>query len=313
MKAYTYECAAISAGKGVNVFSDFDVYSYFREEKFSREHIALNIFRNQIKTSFGVYYHNDSLRTLRYYEKEVHIVCPWEQTGDGHILLYAAYPFFEFQRQKSGYVSAYSAAVALKGKGILFFGKIGAGKTSLSLDLCRRYGAVLIGNDLTIVGLENQEIYLKEGTKFFFLRYESVRRNMPVFLSLFPEKPEDSWLCKVKVAPEQLGIQIARGEILADKIYLVHIDESSTSLLVQKDDTLVTKLFLNENFSRYIRGTSLALLVGEKLEFLGYVPSYDKIEFYDFRVRLIEAIMSRIFYISGSLNAVSDYIANQIF
>lgn len=310
MKSYT--CSVISAKEGVNFHSNVDLFSHFTQKNFQREHLDPVISRKLLPTPFKVNYRDGAAETLVYLEKEVHVEYPWSKMCNGNTLMYLAYPFIELQRQVRGYVTAHSAAVTINGKGILLLGKIGAGKTTLSIDLCRRYGAELIGNDITVVGLRSGRVFLENGSRFLFLRQESVRRNLPDLLSFFPKETDDAWLSKIRIDPEEIGIKIRIGSTQAQKICIVHVDENLPSVYAKRDASLVTKLFLNENFSRYIRATCLAMLGGEELDFLGYVPSYDRIELFEFRKKLISAIIRRIEYISGPLKAVADYISKGV-
>jgi len=305
-----YECGVHSAGVEVDFVSDHDLLPYLTTPEASLDHLELRVSKKLLKSPFRVYYHDHHSRQLIYFEHEAHIFYPWNMMCNGQTVIFASYPFFEVQRQAQGYVTAHSAAVEVNGKSVLLLGKIGAGKSSIAIDLCQRYQGLLIGNDLTIVGLEDEGITLKGGTKFFFLRYESMRRNLPELLRFFPDDPEDTWTCKVKILPAQLGTGIKQGNSLVDQIYLVHVDENAKSLVVRKDNSLVTKLFLNENFTRYIRATCLTMLGGEQLDMIGFIPCFDKLEFYHLRKQLIEAVLSKIYYIAGPLHLVTDYIVN---
>lgn len=307
-----YECSIISAGEKVNFSSDIDLYAQLSNAEFLDEHIELDISMSLAETPFWVHYRNNHAETIRYFRQRLYIAYPWDKMKKGNSLIYASYPFIELQRQRNGYVTAHSGAIDLNGKSILLLGKIGAGKTSIAIDLCRRYGAALIGNDITIIGLQDNELCLKGGTKFFTLRYESMKRNLPDLLPFFPKIPNDSWLHKININPADIGVRLKQGRCRIEKVYLVHIDETLPSIFVQKDDSLVTKLFLHENFSRYIRGTCTPMLGGEEMESLGYIPSYDSPKLYEFRRKLMNTVMSKIFYISGPLKVVTDHIASSI-
>ncbi len=230
----------------------------------------------------------------------------------GETLLYAAYPLLEVQRQRQQWLSAYAAAVSLGEHGVLLLGKSGAGKTSVVIDLCRRYGAQLIGNDLAILGLKEEDLFVKGGTKFLFLRFESIRRSLPDLIKLFPDRPSDGWSHKIKVDPETLGITARLSPAPVKLIVSLHIDDQLPALHVQAGENLATKLFLIENFSRYIKGSCSNVLGGEGFEQLGFIPSYDGLDFYDFRRNLVKVVLTRIKYVSGPLNLVTDYIAGRI-
>lgn len=309
---YQYTCSITSIEETVNFISGIDLFPYFSREEFLREHLDLRVSRNCMETPFMIQYKNAAFESLKYSKRKGYLTYPWDKMDNGHMLVYASYPFVELQRQINSCVTAHAATVALDGKAVLLLGKVGAGKTSISIDLCRRYKAAIVGNDIVVIGLKNGELCVKGGTKFFFLRYESVKRNLPDLLHFFPKNPEDTWLCKIKIKPEDIGVAVQQEKVMVEKVYMVHIDGSSSSLFVKNDDTLVTKLFLNENFSRYIRGTCLSVFGGVNLDILGFVPSYDRAELFEFRKKLISVIMGSIRYISGPLEAVTDYIAQNI-
>jgi len=228
--------------------------------------------------------------------------------NSGETLLYAAYPLLEDQRQSKNWLTAYSAAVSVDDSGILLLGKSGAGKTSVAVDLCRRYGAELIGNDLIILGLRDEQLIVKAGTKFLFLRYESVKKSLPDMINVFPRVPVEPWLYKIKIKPEDVGVNIRIAPASIKQVYNVHVDESFSSLYVQGEQNLATKLFLIENFSRYIKGSCLNILGGSDFKELAFVPSYDKKEYFLFRSKLADLVLAKTKYISGPLNLVTDYI-----
>lgn len=241
------------------------------------------------------------------------IAASWEEVCKGETLLYAALPFFEHRRQKNGFVTAHASAVALSEGSILILGKEGSGKTVVALNLCRLHGAKLIGNDLVVVGTTGEDrLVTRDGTKFLSLRYESISRNIPDLLNLFPETGGDAWLRKVLVQPSEAGITIHEGVVPLTGVYLVHVDETKDRLFVKSADTLVTRLYLNENFSRYIRGTCMSLF-DEHLRFLGYVPSVDSNDLFLRRSLLIDRLLKeyRMMYISGPLGRVVEYIVSR--
>jgi hypothetical protein len=258
------------------------------------------------------YEETDEDFSVRYSSQAAHIRAPWRVIREGESLLYAAIPFIEVQRQQYGYTTIHSAAVYLDGRAILLMGKEGSGKTTTALGLCRTHGAQLIGNDLVIIGSSKKGDRLKihGGTKFITLRYESIRRNMPDLLNLFPDKADDPWLRKVSLFPQRANISLHIGDALLTKAYIVHVDETKDEVFVKAADNLITRLYLNENFSRYIRGTCVAIL-GQGLKHLGYVPSFDSEELFSHRVVVMEQLLSEysMMYISGPLMKVVEYIA----
>lgn len=70
------------------------------------------------------------------------------------------------------------------------------------------------------------------------------------------------------------------------------------------------RLYLNENFSRYIRGGSVTLL-DQHFSFLGYVPSLDSPSLFQNRARLMDRMIKTpsMLYVSGKLADVAGFIA----
>ncbi len=261
---------------------------------------------------FVVEYTNAPNNEVSYSEKHARITMPFTKLRTGELLLYAAFPFLEVLHQRKMIVTMHAAAIEFSGKAVLLLGKAGAGKTSLALSLCRNYGARLIGNDIVKIGLANGNINTYAGSKYFFLRQESIKRNIPSLLHLFPKSKRDAWTNKIYCLPEKLGIDTYVGYAPIAQSYLVHVDETMKYLYVNSADRIDTKLYLNENMSRYIRGTAIALF-SEESHFMGYVPSYDTPAFFTMRVKLIETLISNIgiVYLAGSLNDICQHLVSE--
>jgi hypothetical protein len=252
--------------------------------------------------------------SVAYTDQGVDIAAPWSHVQSGETLLYAALPFVELQSQRLGFSTLHGACVALPQGAVLLLGTSGAGKTVTALQLCLKHGARLIGNDLVEVGrfAGCGQLVARGGSKFVFLRRESIRRSLPELLPHFGEQPHagDSWQTKVKVDPADLGIEVEHEVVPITGTYMVHVDESQEQLFVARADNVVTRLYLNESLARYIRGLSTALL-GPQLQFLGYIPSYDSPDLFARRVDLVERIVTNppIKYVSGNVSAVARYLA----
>ena len=107
-----------------------------------------------------------------------------------------------------------------------------------------------------------------------------------------------------------MGIEIETRELQVSGVFLVHVDETKRALFSRRIDNLTTRLYLNENFSRYIRTTSTTMLGGDRYELLGYVPPLDTRQFYQWRQALIGHLFNvqGIRYVSGSLSLVVQEI-----
>jgi hypothetical protein len=112
--------------------------------------------------------------------------CPMTQMGEE--LIHLAHLLIERRMQLDGYMTARCAAVVREGVAALLLGKIGAGKTTTAIQLCREHGCQLIGNDLCVVGSSESDLQVIAGTRFFHLRYVSIQNNMPDLMHLFSKE-----------------------------------------------------------------------------------------------------------------------------
>ena len=193
-----------------------------------------------------------------------------------------------------------------------FFNQAKCGKTTLSLDFCDKYNYSLIGNDRNVIGFNSdEELVAFDSTKFVFLRYESIKKNIPEQLGLFPNEKKDSWLRKVKVLLDDLSI-IVSSNVTITKSYIIYVDNSQKKLYCRREDDPANRLYLNELFSMYIRGM-YTTFSDKKFRAVGYIPSYDTVQCYKNRTELINAVFesSDLEYVNGNLNAVSEYISEK--
>lgn len=299
-------------GESVGVWSDVNLAPTFAKWK-ELLHLTGAVVGPSSDQEFAVKYVNASFEPVIYSDKSVLVTMPLEQLQSGEMLLYAALPFLEVLHQRKQVVTMHAAAVEFGGRAILLLGKSGAGKTSLTLSLCRNHRARLIGNDIVKVGLVDDSVQACAGSKYFFLRQESIKRNIPDLLSLFPQSVKDTWTHKIYCSPERIGVPTCEGETLITKSYLVHVDETMDDLYTISADNMDTRLYFNENMSRYIRGTAIALF-GQGSQFIGYVPSFDSSDFFNMRVRLTEALISntKMVYLSGNLRDICRFIVKEM-
>jgi hypothetical protein len=307
-----YQYTLSRDGESIGVRSDTDLTPTFAKWK-GLLHLTGVMVGPGSNQEFIVEYVNASFEPVIYSDKSVLVTMPLEQLQSGEILFYAALPFLEVLHQRKRVVTMHAAAVEFGGKVILLLGKAGAGKTSLTLSLCRNHRARLIGNDIVKVGLVNGSVQASAGSKYFFLREESIKRNIPDLLSLFPQSEKDPWTHKIYCSPERLGVPTCEEETPITKSYLVHVDETLDELYTTSANKMDTRLYLNENMSRYIRGTAIALF-GQGSQFMGYVPSFDSSDFFNMRVGLTEALISdtKMVYLSGNLHDTCQFIVKEM-
>lgn len=309
-----YNCAVLLDGCRVSYESTRDLASAFRHLSEQAVFTGLCVEEGASKSPFSIRYSESKEVSVQYYRQHAKINAPWSELREGEALLYAALPFIEVQYQRMGYVTSHAAAVAFPQGAVILLGPGGAGKTTTALTLCQRYGAKLIGNNLVVVGIDQQsrQIMIRGGTKFLHLRHESIRRNMPDLLYLFYPSGEDPWLNKIVMKAVDIGISVQEEPTPLFGAYLVHVDETQSLFFAKPADSVDTRLYLNENFSRYIRGTNVTLLKKD-LSFLGFVPSFDSMALFKRRSILIEKLLKEppMLYVSGNLNEVASFIASR--
>ncbi|MEI7777576.1 MAG: hypothetical protein WCI52_03120 [bacterium] len=298
-------------GESVSVRSETDLSPIFTKWKDLLHFTGVGVSPGG-SHEFVVEYENAPSKPAHYSDNSVQVTVPIQQLQTGELLLYAALPFLEVLHQRKQVVTMHAAAVELGGRAIMLLGKAGAGKTSLTISLCRNHGARLVGNDIVKIRLVGESAFAYAGSKYFFLRKESIKRNIPDLLGMFPQSGKDPWTHKIYCLPDRLGISTCVGEMPIVKSYLVHVDETMNELYTTSADRMDTRLYLNENMSRYIRGTAVALFGGSS-QLMGYIPSFDTPDFFDMRVRLIEGLIlsTKMVYLSGSLQDTCSYITGE--
>jgi hypothetical protein len=243
--------------------------------------------------------------------KTMDITGPYDLLRRGEAIPYLACGLLEVQRQAAGQVTAHAAAVSSSVGAAVLLGKEGAGKTSVALRLCLTYGYRLIGNDLVRIGLEGSFAWAFDGSKFFWLRKAPMRSNHPHLLKYFtPEAKGDEWTERAVVLPHQLNIAVETTPVPIRRLFLLRVDNGLSVLYQERSWGRWPRLYLYENFSRYIRRSCSPLMGGDNFRYLVYLPSLDCEEFHRHRAMLIDHLIERlgITYLSGCLDAVARRI-----
>lgn len=236
---------------------------------------------------------------------------------DGQAVLWTSYWLMEAQRQENSLFTLHSSALKIGDKGILLLGHSGAGKTTVMLDLCRKYNGQIVSNDLTIIGNESVSgrLELINGTKDLRLRLSSVSKNFPDLVNLFQGTNRSAWENKIAVNPEQIGLISCSEPNNLDAIFEIHLDSKEQDpLLVERDEGIPFLYRLYEDMSRIIRGSAISVF-NREAEFLGYMPSLDTEGRHNKRVDCINQMVKRKGIISvsgGNLDQVTETIHNYI-
>jgi hypothetical protein len=104
-------------------------------------------------------------------------------------------------------------------------------------------------------------------------------------------------------------VQTEERPVKLQTAVFVHVDNYQAVNVDEAYDDLVLRLYLNENLSRYIRGTTTPFLT-ERLSFGPYIPPLDCAEAYARRVAVMHHLLqiTKIRYISGTAQYVHDRI-----
>ena len=311
-----------SSKTGIIYITDLPIYEYIIKNKDFLEFPELFVSKQVdfLNNDYILRYNNSDDKNLIINNNEMIIAYPIDEINCDSII-YPGYILIEKKRLNTKEVTCHSACISKDGRGILFIGRSGSGKTTLMLDMCINKGYSLIANDSTILKLKDDKLYANGGTKFIFLRYESIKRNIPNLLNVFDSrevdanyilsKNIDTWRKKIRVLPNELNIKTNSNEVEIVKAYMVHIDENQKEVYNNIDTSLVSKLYLNELLSENIRGVKTTFMDKTYRPCL-YIPSMDTEKHYEFRKQIIDYIINdcALEYISGNINNVANKIDN---
>lgn len=314
-----------SADTGIIYESDLPLYDYFKDNGAFLEFPGLYISKDLVnnRTDYHLIYHNSKNPRLKCEGCNMEIYYPIEEINELSII-YPGYILLENARLQNRAVTCHSACVEKDGKAILLLGKTGSGKTTTAINLCLNYGYNIVANDRTVLRDNGNVLEAIDGTKFIFLRYESIKRNLPDLLDLFIDKEVDinyssqnklidTWRKKIRLLPQDLKIDICGKPSEIVKVIMLHIDESQNELITNADNSLVTRLYLNENLSATVRGLYTTFRNSKNIESL-YIPPLDSEIHYQLRNDIIDKIMNQceIEYVSGQISDVSKYIDEKV-
>ncbi len=317
-----FVCNIAMGDRSVNIFSRIDSFlpSFLGRGEYIPFIPGWRCKTKKAKTKYSVTYIPAKISNLIYSDNRqlIKVYGESEYFSDGQTLAYLVYSLLEVDRQKNSETTAHLAACSKNGKGIILLGERGAGKTSILLALCRKYGYRVIANDLALLGFDKKHnlIFINDGTKIFGLRHTAAKMHHPDLLKFFPKKIKDSWTTKSFILPQQIGVSIDDKKTKVDKVFFCHLHANKKEhFFDEKMSGSWIKVNLYENFSRYIRGSSLIpFLGGIGGNSIGYIPPLDQLNFHKQRVRLINYLVNDIgiTHISGgNLQELCDFIDNK--
>lgn len=300
-------CIEVNGAK-VRYISDIPLLNYFLSNKKFMEFYNAEIIEDSQDINHTIIYHDvDNQEPLIVDNNKMIINYPKEKLTES-IILYMGFHYLEKQFGEKGMCSCHSACISKNGEATLLIGEAGSGKTSLAVNLCNDYGYSLISNDMTLIGSEEDEIYVYGGTKFLNLRYLSVESNMPFLKYLFNNESKDSWTNKISVMASDIGIDEEYGTLPIKNILFIHVD-NRTEFKLSNGDSWRNNFLLYQNTSSHIRG-SAATFIDNRGYPIAYIPPFETKETYDKRIKLLNLINENpnYYYVSDSLNDVINFI-----
>ncbi|MCX6729200.1 MAG: hypothetical protein NTV95_00955 [Candidatus Saccharibacteria bacterium] len=203
---------------------------------------------------------------------------PLSNFGTGNTITHTAHYMAECIRaSESGLLLVHSAAVmdSDSNTATVLFGEKGAGKTTLALRLCHELNYGLVGNDQVYIGSDiNDQVVVEGGNPYFLVRQTAATADEHVasLLNISDSVNVPSWNNKVRIAPNDIGVDIVNHRLEASKLYHVRIDHTQPRLQAQAWTGLQQSLVLHERIGRHITGQATPLH-SDSGEYLGSLPS----------------------------------------
>lgn len=304
---------------GINIYSNYPkIFDILREGSFIPFIPEYRCLKTKATSDYSIVYIEDKFSSARMLNgnKALEIKGSLKDIVEATTIPFRAHFMLEQQMEKDAiFTMGQGAGISKGGKAVFLVGKRGAGKTSITLELCRKYNYNLIGNDLVLVRFKKNKGYFFGGAKVFTLRFTAVKYYNTDLQRFFKKEIPNEWVNKIRLLPKDLGISIEKGIPEIVKVFYVHLlNDKTAPLYIQKiggkEASYLGRLYLYEELSRYIRGTCIPLVYGEQFYIGDYLPSLDKPEYHKNRVKIIDWIMDDVgfYFISGSMDALCQHI-----
>lgn len=265
-----FRCAIHIGDYGLNVYSNYpQTFDILRKGSFIPFIPEYCCVKTKAQSDYSITYINNNVSSARILNdnKALEIRGPLKDVLEASTIPFRAHFMIEPQLQKNSIFTTEGSGVSKEGKAVLLMGKRGSGKTSITLELCRKYNYNLIGNDLVLVGLKKNNGYLLGGTKIFTLRLTTVKYYNTDLQKYFKKKTQNEWTNKVDVYPKNLGISVEKEPTKIVKAFYVHLDNNKSAPLYikqigDKETSNMGSLYLYEELSKYIRGVCIPIVLG---------------------------------------------------
>lgn len=247
-------------------------------------------------------YQNGDHREIRYCVSEdtLFFVAPWSEVPGSTMLRMAIMQLCELSRQRRGEYLFHAGAVVWNERAVILYGPSGAGKTTVTLDLCLNHGCELSANDEVKIGLKGDRPMLLGGDAVFNLRYSSIYRYDPDLTDRFfasPSGSRDLWNTKKLILPEEFGIPTASAPAPIEVFAFLRLDntlrEATLELLDYESfavSTFEAKVELYSSMASLVRGARFVPF--DRTGRISYwdIPDLDRPELSQKRIEFIEKL-----------------------
>lgn len=316
-KKPTFQCAAYMGEEAVNIYcQDERIIDLLNKGSFIPFIPEWHISDNEAEKGATLVCDFSQKFSIKAEKNREFLICgSFSDLASASTIPYFVHYILEAERAVKGKSTIHAAAVSKDNKGILILGKQGSGKTSIALELCRKYGYSLIGNDLVLAGFKNGVGYLYGGTKIFRLRATTIKHYNKDFKKFFQQNlNRDEWTNTIIIGPAEIGIATEKQVVPIQAIYYIHLYSPHHDFFASAVDALLSKIYLYQIFSEYIKGAAIIPLVGKNLHYGGYLPSLDTETFFNSRIKFIEWIIAHqsFKYIAGQMSDICSFIDRRL-
>lgn len=257
-----------------------------------------------------VYYKDSMIKNVAIdvENNKIFLSIPYKELYVRDIVYYILCMYARILNKKNKYF-VHTAIVEKDGKATMLIGEAGAGKTSLALYLCTKYGYNFVCNDRAVVSVENNEVVAIASTLQTHIRVGVINELFPEFKHHLNDKiMKKPWKNKIYINPEMqdLGIKIVNN-VPIENIYFIstYDTEDKNSYFEMYDDDYDKLLATMQYFSEYIRADRNIILS------LTYpFKCLDDVELSKVRMNDVEKIIQRVNIadVRGSVKGVAKII-----
>jgi len=241
------------------------------------------------------------------------LAAPWPRVLGSNLLEMSLCLLAELMRQRAGRYRFHASAVVRDDLCLVFSAPSGGGKTTLALELCLNHGFELYADDQLVVGLAHGRPSVLRGDAILGCRPAGMMEcSEPLSTRIFGPAAleEDPWRVQRRVAPEELGIRVARGQRGITHLVFPTLDRAAARVYRMDADRaresnafLLAKVNAFQEISKLIRGSGIAPF-DERLRYVDlFIPSLDTPGLLAGRVALLERLFScpRLLWLRGRL------------